>query len=266
MGLVRSVVKRFLPARTRARVSDVLGQIRRDRHHYEREQRREFMRRAFAAQKFNGVSGDYLEFGCWGGMTFSLAYEESRRHGFECTLWAFDSFQGLPPQSTPEDAHPVWQPGALRSSLEEFHEICHTNGMPRSAYRVVPGFYEDTIGREHEYGQPLPKDIAVAYVDCDLYSSTISVLTFLESRMKHGMIVAFDDYFCWSSTAVAGERKACIDFLASQERFAFTPYTQFGWHGMSFVVEDRALLVPRSLHGATHMASTPVPTSAMSAY
>lgn len=250
MNLIRSAVKRILPSRTRERVSRLLGQLRRDNHYLEREQRREFMRRAFAAQKFNGVTGDYLEFGCWGGMTFSLAYEESRRRGFDCTLWAFDSFQGLPPQTMAEDAHPVWQSGALRSTLDEFHAICIANRVPRSAYRVVSGFYDDTIGREREYAEPLPTDIAVAYVDCDLYSSTVTVLEFLKRRMKHGMIIAFDDYFCWSSTAIAGERKACIDFLANQERFAFTPYTQFGWHGMSFVVEDRALLVPRSAPGA----------------
>jgi O-methyltransferase len=57
--------------------------------------------------------------------------------------------------------------------------------------------------------------VALACVDCDMYSSTRTVLSFLESRLKHGMIVAFDDYFCWSSTQISGERRAFVEFVAA---------------------------------------------------
>lgn len=83
---------------------------------------------------------------------------------------------------------------------------------------------------------------ALAYVDCDLYSSTAEVLRFLGTRLKHGMIVAFDDYYCWSGTAVSGERNACNEFFAGHPEFRLLPYLPFGWHGMSFVIEDKALL------------------------
>ena len=36
-----------------------------------------------------------------------------------------------------------------------------------------------------------------------------------------------------------------LDFLARDSRFEFLPYVQFGWHGMSFVLEDRSLLTRR---------------------
>jgi hypothetical protein len=42
--------------------------------------------------------------------------------------------------------------------------------------------------------------VALACVDCDI---------------KHGMIVAFDDYFCWSSTQISGERRAFVEFVAA---------------------------------------------------
>jgi hypothetical protein len=58
--------------------------------------RQEFFYNAFKALAFNGIDGDYAEFGCWGGMTFALAYHESRRHQHQAKLWAFDSFAGLP--------------------------------------------------------------------------------------------------------------------------------------------------------------------------
>jgi hypothetical protein len=242
MSLIRRAVLGALPKRYARGVERLVGVARGAHTDHEVAHRREFMRRAFAAQVFNGIGGDYAEFGCWGGMTFGLAFEESRRRGVRPTLWAFDSFEGLPPQAGPDDEHPVWQAGTLSTSLDEFRAICARNGLAPSDYRVVPGYYDDTIGSSARYEGPLPTDIAIAYVDCDLHSSTTTVLHFLGQRMKHGMIIAFDDYFCYSPTAVAGERKAMLEFLARDRLFDFLPYVQFGWHGMSFVVEDRALL------------------------
>jgi len=58
--------------------------------------RLEFFYNAFKVLSFNGIDGDYAEFGCYGGMTFNLAYHEVIQHRHKAKLWAFDSFQGLP--------------------------------------------------------------------------------------------------------------------------------------------------------------------------
>jgi O-methyltransferase len=199
------------------------------------------MRKAFTALSFNGISGDYLEFGSWSGNTFTLAYQQSRRVGHQCMLWSFDSFQGLPDQAGAEDEHPHWQKAAMSMSLQQFNDICRQHNIPVSDYQVVPGYYTDTIGNESNLGV-FPRDVALAYIDCDMYSSTKVVLSFLASRLKHGMIIAFDDYYCFSKSTLAGERKAFLEFTASNCRFNFAAYVQFGWHGMSFIVEDRSLL------------------------
>jgi len=57
------------------------------------EDRREFFRRAFITLGFNGIEGDYAEFGCHSGRTFNLAY--------------------LPRAKGPEDSHPFWVEGTL---------------------------------------------------------------------------------------------------------------------------------------------------------
>jgi O-methyltransferase len=222
-----------------------LRAIARDYEWYHEEQhRREFLRRAFKTLKFNGISGDYAEFGTGGGMTFGLAYSEARKHGLNAKLWAFDSFAGLPARSGAADHHPMWQPGAMRVALDDFIANCDHNRISRDEYEIVAGYYEETL-HEHADQTRLPNDIALAYIDCDLYSSTTTVLDFLTPRMKHGMIIAFDDYYCYSDRALAGERKACLEFLATTAKFDFAPYVQFGWHGMSFIVED-AELIPES--------------------
>jgi len=204
--------------------------------------RQQFFYNAFRALAFNGIDGDYAEFGCWGGMTFSLAYGESRRQKHAAHLWAFDSFRGLPPGEDVRDEHPYWVEGTLNTSLVEFHALCATRGVPTAAYSVVPGFYQETLDRLGADAEP--RNIALAYVDCDLYSSTRSVLAFLMPRLKHGMIIAFDDYFCWTAAQVSGERRAMLETFGGHPRWQLTPFVQFGWHGQSFVVEDQAALNP----------------------
>jgi hypothetical protein len=173
----------------------------------ERLYRQEFFSNAFKALRFNGIDGGYAEFGSWGGLTFALAHQESRRRGHHAKLWAFDSFQGLPSPAVEADDHPEFQTGRLAMTLEEFHASCAKNRVPRDAYNVVPGLYEDTLSAMSDTDEPT--NIALAYVDCDLYSSTKAVLQFLEPRLKHGMIVAFDDYFCWSPSQIPERKRRC---------------------------------------------------------
>lgn len=202
--------------------------------------RQAFFYNAFHTLAFNGINGDYAEFGCCGGMTFAFAFHESRRSGHLAKLWAFDSFQGLPTHKSAKDEHPVWKEGLMATSLEEFHAICKSNKIPRDAYSVIAGFYDQTLTKI--LPTDLPNNIALAYIDCDLYSSAKTVLEYLMPRIKHGMIIAFDDYFCWSPTQISGERLAMLEVFSNNDRYELVPYIQFGWHGNSFVVEDKKVL------------------------
>jgi hypothetical protein len=204
---------------------------------WERYSRRIFLHNAAKAVSFNGIDGDYVEFGCHGCRTFALAYHEMKRFGVRAKLWAFDSFQGLPPSADNRDSHPKWREKAMCVGLQEFRRQCASQGIPRGAYEVVPGFYSDSLpllGKEAE-----PRNIAIAYVDCDMYSSAKDVLKFLRPRLKHGMIIAFDDYFCWSATETSGERLAASEFFAENGEWQFVPFMRYGWAGLSFVVERR---------------------------
>ncbi|MBI1898580.1 MAG: hypothetical protein HYS04_18910 [Acidobacteria bacterium] len=242
-ALLRAVVPyRYLAA---AR----LAQLRLTGHtdYYERTDRERFFYNAFKLLWKNRISGDYCEFGSNGAMTFVLAYYASRRFQHPALapriLWSFDSFQGLPPQKGPKDEHPEWVQGWLKTEEPQFHRILKNAGVPRSAYRTVAGFYEDTIGHAAtRRPAELPSDIALAYIDCDLYSSTMSVLEFLAPRVKHGMIIACDDYFLNSASAGSGERMALFEVFAQDGRWNLLPYLTYGYAGVSFIVEDRALV------------------------
>jgi hypothetical protein len=198
--------------------------------------RSEFFDRAFAALSFNGISGDYAEFGCYGGTSMWLAWREIAANPVRRHMWAFDSFCGLPETRDPRDAHPAWIPNTMSMSVEAFQAVLARRGVPRDAYTPVEGYFEESLPRLGPDGPPC--DIALAYIDCDLYSSTVSVLEFLEPRLKHGMIVAFDDYYCWTDCNVSGERAALGEFAADRPEWHFQRYLSIDWGGVAFVVED----------------------------
>ena len=122
----------------------------------------------------------------------------------------------------------------MATAIDTFHGICKDHGISSSSYTAVPGFFEDSL---KEQGAKRPTDIALAYIDCDLYSSTETVLDFLLPLLKPGMLLAFDDYHCWSKDGVSGERRALQELAARTPQWTFAPYQDYGWASRSYVVE-----------------------------
>lgn len=198
---------------------------------------------AAVALAVNGISGDYVEFGSWGGNTLRLAHERFTHAGRPRHLWAFDSFQGLPEAADPRDHHPGWYSGgAGQGGVEAFRAMCDDHGVPRSAYTTVVGYYDETLPALGDGG---PTDVALAYLDCNMYSSTVAALDFLSPRLKQGMVLAFDDYWCWSAGDVSGERSAFLEFAAAHPQWHFERFKDVNWGGLSFVVEQADRLTPR---------------------
>ena len=200
--------------------------------------KRAFFRYAFHLIDFNQIRGDYCEFGCDGAVTFRAAYDALLRTGDPMSrhLWAFDSFAGLPPSTSPADSHPQWTPGNFTTSLAQFRRLCDSAKMPDGKYTCVPGFYAESLPQAHA-----PQNVAFAHIDCDMYTSATEVLAWLAPRMQNGMLIAFDDYFCASVGQLSGERRALIEFQRQHPRWRFVPYSQYWWAAQSFLIEDREL-------------------------
>ena len=165
-------------------------------------------------------------------------YEVTRLVGPQRRLWAFDTFLGERPAATNDDRLEA-RDGAHRntgpSGVAAFYEILEKKGVPKEAFTAVEGYFDDTLpplGADQA-----PNDIALAYVDCNLYSSTVTVLDFLVPRLKHGMIVAFDDYWVYKPDYVSGERLALHQFLEAHPEWNFVPYRDIYHAGQSYVVE-----------------------------
>ena len=118
------------------------------------------------------LPGLYLEFGVGRGKSIRWISVNAGRpvHGF-------DSFEGIPEYW---NGNPV---GAFaQKKLPKVPENVHFEiGM---FDKTIPGFLE-------KHDDP----IAMLHVDCDLYSSTVTIFDTLGARLQPGAIILFDEYY-----------------------------------------------------------------------
>jgi len=193
----------------------------------------QFFHTAAIYLKSNEIDGVYLEFGCDQANTFRMALNTLGRSELISHFFAFDSFQGMPDASG-IDKQSHWTKVDLSTSETAFREICK---MDMHRITMVPGFYEQSLP---EYSLPSDQSVAMAYVDCDFYSSTVSCLGFLEKHLRHGMILAFDDWDLYFADNKRGQRKAFAEFASRNAgRYHFEPFHRLLTGGNSFIVHER---------------------------
>jgi predicted O-methyltransferase YrrM len=94
-------------------------------------------------------------------------------------VYGFDSFEGLPE---------TWRPGFQKGAFA-------TKQLPpvRSNVELIVGYFDRTLPDflDNHAGQP----VSFMHVDCDLYSSTQTVLHCLKDRIGPGAIIVFDEYY-----------------------------------------------------------------------
>lgn len=190
------------------------------------------------AQKFlqvNRMDGVYAEFGCHEANTFRFALNTLGLYGRPNRIehfYAFDSFEGMP---EPEgiDRQKIWRRGMNHTSLRSFTEICR-----RDLHRItaVKGFFEDSLPAMRWNPHHV---IVLAYIDVDYYSSTKQVLAFVKDKLRHGSIIAFDDWNCYYADPRRGQRLAHAEFVEEIAPVArLEPFLPISFGGMSFIYQE----------------------------
>jgi len=125
----------------------------------------------FALQNVGEV-GLFLEFGVGRGK--SMRWIAAQHSG---TVHGFDSFEGI-------QEH--WNGNPIGSFAQQKRPDVPSNVQFHVGYfdATLPGFLET-------YEDP----IAFLHVDCDLYSSTVTIFDALGDRLREGTIIVFDEYY-----------------------------------------------------------------------
>jgi hypothetical protein len=93
------------------------------------------------------------------------------------TVYGFDGFQGLPEDWTSRMRRGFF----ARDSLPAVRDNC----------QLVVGWFDQTLPKWIKANH---QPVALLHVDCDLYSSTVTILNNLRHQIVSGTVIVFDEY------------------------------------------------------------------------
>jgi hypothetical protein len=192
------------------------------------------------------VSGDYLEFGVFEGMSFELSLTAASkfydaRSPRRPRFFAFDSFSGLPEPDQSKDGR-VWEQGTYYSSLETFKR--NTARASRGwDVKIVEGFYNQTLvpSLRTELGL---REAAFINIDCDLYESTLDALNFCTPLVKTGTLIFFDDWYASEGDLSLGEARAAKEWLSKNPHITLIDFGDVAIMGKMFLVNVNTSAAP----------------------
>lgn len=201
------------------------------------EGKEEFFAKVMQFLRFNDIKGDYLEFGCYRGITFGLAHKHKHLAGLNMHLYAFDSFQGMPKPKGSDTKSPFHESDQA-VSIKQFTEKLRAEGISEAEYSIIPGFYDQSL-KENPPEKIGLSAAALVYVDCVYYESTVPVLDYVLPLLQTGSVIAFDDFYCFSGDPERGQQLALKEFLQKNPEITVTEYLDINWHGKSFIVKKQ---------------------------
>ena len=150
--------------------------------------------------------GACLEFGVrWGVSARYLAARVGHLHGF-------DSLQGLPEE---------WVAG---EGAGTYSTAGATPPLPANV-TLYPGWFEETLPR---FLAAVAGPVSFVHVDCDIYSSTRTVLEGLADRLLPGAVIVFDEYHSYPEWR-DHEYRAFQEFVAGRgAAYRYLGWTLFG--------------------------------------
>lgn len=176
------------------------------------------------AKKFKDYQGVYVECGvAAGAQIIAMAYGAPNK-----TIYAFDSFEGIPLPSNRDDQMPgiaklsEWEQRALpdpgkqvletsgaTAVLEEhFWDHIYKSGVDGDNVITVKGWFEETMPMVDGWMHFQPMEgINILRLDGDLYNSTFVCLQYLFPMVLSGSCVIIDDW------TLPGCQAACKEYF-----------------------------------------------------
>jgi len=186
------------------------------------------------------LSGDYAEFGVFQGTTFGYTAKVFERLFPDMRFLAFDSFEGLPaPQGADVSSDGFasgFYEGQFACDEATFKEnVIKASGLEPQRLKTTKGWFDKSLTPETADSLNLEK-LAVVWIDCDFYESTVPILDFITPFLSVGTVILFDDWRCYRNLPTHGEQRACREWLEANPQIELNEFISFGFHGKSFTV------------------------------
>ncbi|HCS79054.1 TPA: hypothetical protein DIV55_04935 [Patescibacteria group bacterium] len=180
-------------------------------------------------------TGDYYEFGVYKGYSLWHAQQVSLQCGNpHMRYFGFDCFSGLPKPTGIDDSGDFYE-GEFFCTKEVVADNIKTHGGDLSKINLIKGYFDKTLtkGTQKKYKM---KKIAIAFIDCDYYSSAKVVLEFIKDLLMVNTLIVFDDWNAFRQPGKKGEQLAFLEFTQKYPRIKLRKEFSYCWHGQVFRV------------------------------
>ncbi|TWT62139.1 class I SAM-dependent methyltransferase [Rubinisphaera italica] len=162
--------------------------------------------------------GTCLEFGVFKGGTYCYQAQQILEKYSGSTLIGFDSWQGLPVESSEVWAPQRHGPGEFAAPKTELLGKLSGLGIEPGdgQFRLIDGFFSDSL--TDELRQTI-HDVVFINVDVDIHRSTIELLNFVRPLLRPGVVIYWDDWKDPKDEAAEpwGEHLAWSEWYPNQE-------------------------------------------------
>lgn len=155
------------------------------------------------------IPGNFVECGVAAGGSAALMAAVIKRYTKQPRLlYAFDSFEGLPPPTRLDKCNGIpaeamgWGAGTCAAPESNVINLCSMLGVS-GIVRTVKGYFQDTLPEMRDFVGM----ISLLHMDGDWYESTKTILNNLYDRVVNDGFIQVDDYGYWE-----GCRQALHEF------------------------------------------------------
>ena len=169
---------------------------------------------------FDGVEGDYLEFGVYTGSSFCHSircYKKSRdlsgKVNSETRFIGFDSFEGFGDLKE-GDEHSFYTDENFSTNFMDVDKRVKriSKGVE---YKLVQGFFEDSLKNGPDsYNITKSK---IIFIDSDTYSSASEALLFCSKTIQEGTFIILDDYYSYKGSRNKGVARAFFELIEQNQ-------------------------------------------------
>jgi len=195
------------------------------------------IRKAMYMTAHDATFGSYLEFGVFTGSSFNFAMKVNKKveklfGESNCEFVGFDSFEGFG-EIKKDDQNPSFKNETFIVNKKKILSNIKKCSQGQK-YRIVEGFYKDTIKNKTTKDLNIDK-ARVVMIDCDLKESAHLALEFIQPSIQEGTIILFDDYHYFKGREDKGEYGAFNDFKEKYPQILFRRIFDYGYSSRAFI-------------------------------
>jgi len=123
---------------------------------------------------------------------------------------------------------------AFQCSDAEFRRVLRRRGVKESEFRLVPGFYEDSLMMRSTNAWWNKSGHCVRGLRSVCFDKSCPRVP--GRYLVNGTIICFDDYYHYKGAIDQGEQLAFREFATDHPEMRFIPYFDFCPLGKSFIV------------------------------